>query len=42
MDDKEKDPIEGLGWKAKNEQLANLHISFNLSSKHGMSGAKQY
>ena len=40
MEDEEKDPFEGLGWEVEIVRLADLHVPFNPSSEHGVSGAK--
>ena len=42
MDEDERDPFVGLGWKAEIVRLVDLYTSFNLSPERGVSGAKRF
>ena len=42
MDEDERDPFAGLGWKAEIVSLADPYIPFNPSPKGGLSGAKRF
>ena len=42
MEDKEKDPFEGLGWEVEIVRLVDPHVPFNPTPERGVSGAKQY
>ena len=42
MYSEEKDPFKGLKWEVEIVRLADPHVPFNSSPKHGLTGAKQY